>query len=311
MRTDDHESPEGAASVNMLQRLKVGLFRRYYRFSARQAWHAPDVHSSPGFLELPTSAGPLRGHLYRGEQSSERPLVIYFHGGGWVIGDLQTHHAYCQALCDASGATLIAVDYRLAPEHRFPTAQDDCLAAATAIAERLSDFGPNNGSVVLAGDSAGGQLSLSTALAAEKVLREAIVGMILTYPVVDHYTRPSPSYVDCARGQALTSDIMRWFWDSYLGDTDPEDAGTQRAFPIRSTALNTLPPALLCTAGRDPLRDEGMAMADALRDAGVAVEQEHYPDSEHGFACSMGPTEDYKAWLARCASWVAERPPSS
>ncbi|WP_439105646.1 alpha/beta hydrolase [Congregibacter sp.] len=291
----------------MLQTLKVGVFRSVYRFSARRAWHAPDVHSSPGALELPTTAGPLRGHLYRGAHAGERPMVIYFHGGGWVIGDLQTHHAYCQALCDASGATVLAVDYRLAPEHRFPTAQDDCLAAAQAIFEGLADFGPSNGGVVLAGDSAGGHLSLCTALAAGNDLRQAIKGLLLTYPVVDHYTRPSPSYVDCAKGQTLTSDIMRWFWDSYLGDQDPESEETQRAFPIRSAALATLPPAILCTAGRDPLRDEGMAIADAMRDAGVAVEQEHYPDSEHNFACTMGPTEDYKAWLRRCADWIAQR----
>ncbi|MFK8041018.1 alpha/beta hydrolase [Congregibacter sp.] len=291
----------------MLQRLKVSFFRKYYRFSSRQAWHAPDVHASAGALQLPTSAGPLRGHLYRGAKSEERPLIVYFHGGGWVIGDLQTHHAYCQALCDASGASLVAVDYRLAPEHRFPVAQDDCLAATQAIFESLSDFGPTNGGIVLAGDSAGGHLSLCTALAADDRLRPLIKGMVLTYPVVDHYSRPSLSYVECAKGQALTTDIMRWFWDSYLGDTDPEAAEAQKAFPLRSGALSTLPPAILCTAGRDPLRDEGMAMADALRDAGVAVEQEHYPDSEHGFACSMGPTNDYKAWLSRCADWIAKR----
>lgn len=291
----------------MLQKLKVSFYRTFYRFSARQAWHAPDVHTSPGALELPTAAGPLRGHLYRGAQAAERPVVIYFHGGGWVIGDLQTHHAYCQALCDASGASVIAVDYRLAPEHRFPTAQDDCLAAATTIAQGLSDFGPSNGGIVLAGDSAGGQLSLCTALEAGEELKSRLKGMLLTYPAVDHYSRPSPSYIDCAKGQALSSDLMRWFWDSYLGDTDPQAEATQRAFPIRSAALGTLPPAILCTAGRDPLRDEGMAIADALRDAGVAVEQEHYADSEHGFACSMGPTDDYKAWLACCAQWIAQR----
>jgi acetyl esterase len=291
----------------MLQALKVGFYRRFYRFSAWQAWRAPNVHAQPGGLELPTSAGPVRAHLYRGKEAANRPLVIYFHGGGWVIGDLQTHHAYCCALCEASGATIIAVDYRLAPEHPFPAAQDDCLAAASAIAERLSDFGPDNGGIVLAGDSAGGQLSLCTALEAEGKLKQRLVGMLLTYPVADHYTRPSPSYEDCATGQALTRDLMRWFWDSYLNDANPAAASTQRAFPIRSSNLGCLPPAILCTAGKDPLRDEGMAMGEALRNAGVDVEQAHYPDSEHGFACSMGPTEDYRDWLSRCAEWIARR----
>lgn len=291
----------------MLQGLKVGFYRRFYRFSNWQAWRAPNVHDEPGGLELPTSRGPIRAHLYSGARAAERPLVIFFHGGGWVIGDLQTHHAYCRALCEASGATLIAIDYRRAPEHPFPAAQDDCLAAARAIAERLTDFGPDNGGIVLAGDSAGGHLSLTTALAADGELRQRLRGLVLTYPVVDHYTQPYPSYEDCATGQALTSALMRWFWDSYLAGASPDDPDTQRAFPIRSSDLAGLPPALLCTAGRDPLRDEGMAMLEALRGAGVDTEYEHYPDSEHGFACSMGPTEDYRAWLERCADWISRR----
>ena len=291
----------------MLQSLKVGFYRRFYRLSSWQAWRAPSVHDEPGGLELPTAQGPIRAHLYTGAQASERPLLVYFHGGGWVIGDLQTHHAYCRALSAASGATLIAIDYRRAPEHPFPAAQDDCLAAAGAIAERLTDFGPDNGGIVLAGDSAGGQLALSTALAADGELRERLRGMILTYPVVDHYTRPYPSYEDCATGQTLTSALMRWFWDSYLAGASPEDPATQRAFPIRSDSLAQLPPTLLCTAGRDPLRDEGMAMLEALRAAGVPTDYEHYADSEHGFACSMGPGDDYQAWLTRCADWVSQR----
>jgi len=291
----------------MLQTLKVRFYRSFFRLSAHQAWHAPKVGSSSNTTELQTSQGPLQAQIYRGQQCDARPLVIYFHGGGWVIGDLQTHHAYCQALCDTSGATVIAVDYRLAPEHRFPTAQDDCHAAAQAIFATREQLSPSNGGIVLAGDSAGGQLSLCTALAADEKLKDALSGLLLTYPVVDHYSRPSPSYVDCAKGQALSSKIMRWFWDSYLGDANPEADSTQRAFPIRSKALDKLPPAILCTAGRDPLRDEGMAMADALRAAGIVVEQEHYPDSEHGFACTMGPTVDYKAWLQRCAEWISKR----
>ncbi len=233
--------------------------------------------------------------------------MVYFHGGGWVIGDLQTHHAYCQALCDASGASVIAIDYRRAPENPYPIAQDDCLAASQAIAERHRDFGQDNGHLVLAGDSAGGHLALCTALDANGVLKDRLKGLVLTYPVVDHYTQPYPSYVDCATGQTLTTALMGWFWNSYLGGQDPEAEATQRAFPIRSKALAELPPSILCTAGRDPLRDEGMAMVEALREAGVETDYEHYGDSEHGFACSMGPSEDYQAWLKRCGEWIARR----
>lgn len=291
----------------MLQSLKVAVLRSYYRFANWQAWRTDNVHDAPGALELPGSGGTVSAHLYRGEHAADRPLVVYFHGGGWVIGDLQTHHAYCTALARESGASVIAVDYRRAPEHPFPAAQDDCLAAVAAIAERHADFGGDSGGLILAGDSAGGHLALSSALEAEPGLFEKIRGLILTYPVVDHYSAAYPSYVECAKGQVLTSDLMRWFWDTYLAGADPNAAETRRAFPIRSPRLATLPPALVCTAGHDPLRDEGKALVEALRQGGVEVDSEHYPDSAHGFACSEGPTDDYHTWLRACGRWIAER----
>ena len=127
---------------------------------------------------------------------------------------------------------------------------------------------------------------------------------MLTYPVVDHYTGNYPSYVECAKGQALTTPIMHWFWDHYLGGVDPHGEAASRAYPIRSALLNILPPAILCTCGRDPLRDEGIALNDKLEAAGVSVEYRHYPESEHGFACSMGDTSDYRDWLESCAEFV-------
>jgi acetyl esterase len=294
----------------MLQTLKVAFLRRYYRYASRKAWHASDVHEEPGAIELPTSRGPLRAHMYEGTRAAERPLVVYFHGGGWVTGDLQTHHAYCHQLAHASGCTVISVEYRLAPEHCFPAAQDDCLAAAQCLAERHYDFGPSNGGMVLAGDSAGGNLAACCALEASGALREELCGALLTYPVVDHYSRAYASYTSCAKGQRLTADLMRWLWDTYLGGIDPEATVAQRAFPIRSDRLGSLPPILLCTVGRDPLRDEGRALAAALREAGVAVQEEHYPAAEHGFACTMGPGRDFQEWLDCCATWLAQRRPA-
>ncbi|MEM6543835.1 MAG: alpha/beta hydrolase [Pseudomonadota bacterium] len=292
----------------MLEGLKVGFFRRYYRFAAWQAWKAPNVEKEPGRLNIHAGSALLKAQLYRGARASERPLIVYFHGGGWVIGDLQTHHAYCRALSDASGATLIAIDYRLAPENPFPSAQDDCLGAATAIAEGSIDLGPSNGKIVLAGDSAGGHLSLCSALDAGDTLRGKLAGMVLSYPVVDHYSKDYPSYTDCATGQALTTNLMQWFWNHYLGTLEPTSEQAQRAYPIRSAGLSRLPPAVLCTCGRDPLRDEGIAMAKRLDDARVSVDYTHYPESEHGFACSMGHSPDYADWLERCAQFIASRP---
>jgi acetyl esterase len=291
----------------MLTRLRAWILRVWYRYLNWRAWRAPNVHDSQGAVELPGASGPVRGHLYRGRRADDRPLVIYFHGGGWIIGDLQTHHAYCTALSEASGASVIAVDYRRAPEHPFPAAQDDALAATREIAARLADFGGSNGGLILAGDSAGAQLALATALSAEEALAERLRGVIASYPVVDHYSAGRDSYVECARGQTLTASLMRWFWDTYLAGADPEAAASQRAFPIRSAALAKLPPVLLCTAGRDPLRDEGRALVEKLREVGVATDFEHFPDAEHGFACSLGPTDDYAAWLARCADFIIDR----
>ena len=285
--------------------LKTRVYRALYRFQNWRAWRAPSLRrESQGHILL--GERPIPAQLYRGSAAAERALLVYFHGGGWVIGDLQTHHAYCRALSAASGASLIAVDYRRAPEHCFPAAQDDCLAATRAIAARQEEFGASSGGLILAGDSAGGHLALCTALAAEPALRARLQALVLTYPVVDHYSASYPSYRECATGQGLTLALMRWFWDSYLGDSDPGAETTRRAFPIRSEALGELPPTLLCTAGRDPLRDEGMALVEALREAGAATDYEHYPDAEHGFACSMGPGADYRHWLQRCAGWIAE-----
>ncbi|MEO0437444.1 MAG: alpha/beta hydrolase [Pseudomonadota bacterium] len=291
----------------MFEGFKVGFFRRYYRFAAWQAWKASNVEKEPGRLNIHAGSALVKAQLYRGARASERPIIVYFHGGGWVIGDLQTHHAYCRALSDASGATLVAIDYRLAPEHRFPSAQDDCLGAATAIADGSIDLGPSNGKIVLAGDSAGGHLSLCSALDAEDTLRSKLTGLVLSYPVVDHYSKGYSSYTDCAKGQALTTDLMQWFWNHYLGELDPTSDKAQRAYPIESAELAHLPPAVLCTCGRDPLRDEGLAMAKRLGDAGVSTEHTHYPESEHGFACSMGRTADYDDWLQRCAQFIASR----
>ncbi|MEM8493085.1 MAG: alpha/beta hydrolase [Pseudomonadota bacterium] len=283
---------------------KVTLLRRYYRFANWKAWRAPNVEKDPGRLHIHTGSVLLKAQLYRGARASQRPIIVYFHGGGWVLGDLQTHHAYCRALSDASGATLLAIDYRRAPENPFPGAQDDCLGAATAIAEGGIDLGPSNGTIMLAGDSAGGHLALCTALEANGELATKLAGLILTYPVVDHYSQEYPSYTECAKGQVLTRDFMEWFWNLYLAGLDPASSQSLRAYPIRSDNLAALPPSLICTCGRDPLRDEGIAMKDRMLTAGVDTMYEHYPDSEHGFACSQGTGRDYDLWLERCASWV-------
>jgi acetyl esterase len=201
---------------------------------------------------------------------------------------------------------VIAVDYRLAPEHAFPAAAEDCLAATRWIGEHIADLAPSNGALVLAGDSAGANLATCTCLELDAATRAKVVGEIVKYPVVDHYNASPPSYTERARGQALTSNFMVWFWDTYLGDCDADDPKAKRAMPLHAQNLASLPPTFLITAEYDPLRDEGIAYAEKLRDAGVVLQYRHFDTAAHGFACSEGPNENFNAYMDDLATWVKQ-----
>jgi acetyl esterase len=227
-------------------------------------------------------AGPIPLRVYRpaGVAAAPLPALVYFHGGGWVIGDLETHDVLCRQLTAEAGVTVVAVDYRLAPEHAFPAAVDDAWAAtrwSVAHAERL---GIDPGRVAVGGDSAGGNLAAVVALLARDAGGPALAFQVLIYPVTDAGTETG-SYRDCAEGYLLTRQGMRWFFDHYL--TSPDDARDWRVSPLRATSHAGLPPALIVTAGFDPLRDEGEAYARALRDAGVRVDYVCYGGMIHGF----------------------------
>ena len=289
----------------MFQAIKVWGLRKYYRFISARGWRGHDSDIHWGGLEIPGAAGPIHGRIYNAGAGGDRPVMVYFHGGGWVIGDLETHHPFCLELARRCQCTVIAVDYRLAPEHPFPAAPDDCLAAVRWIADHIEDFGPSDGRLVIGGDSAGGNLSLVSCLSLDTEARGLVAGALVLYPVVDHYAAGFPSYVERARGQTLTSDFMHFFLDTYLAGTSADRAG-EKAFPLHSTALDTLPPTLLITAEFDPLRDEGRAMADKLQEAGVPLHFRHFETAAHGFACSEGPNDNYLALMADVESWLAE-----
>ncbi len=288
----------------MLQKIKVWGFRKYYRFISARGWkgHRSEIHW--GALEIPSSAGPIHGRIYNSGAGADKPVVVYFHGGGWVIGDLETHHPFCQELSARCDCTVIAVDYRLAPEHPFPAGPEDCLAAVKWIAGHIGDFGPSNGRLVVAGDSAGGNLATCTCLELDPATRDRIAGAAVLYPAVDHYTAGFPSYVERATGQTLTSNFMVFFWDTYLAGVDHRGPEAARAFPLHSDRLASLPPTLLVTAEFDPLRDEGRAFAEKLRAAGVQLHYRHFERAAHGFACSEGPNQDYVALLDDMAAWL-------
>ncbi len=292
----------------MFQAIKVWVFRHYYRFISARGWkgHTSDIHW--GGLEIPCASGgaPIHGRIYNAAAGADRPLLVYFHGGGWVIGDLETHHPFCQELAGRCACTVIAINYPLAPEHPYPAGPDGCLAAVHWIADHMGDFGPSNGKLVIAGDSAGGNLTAATCLELDANIRAQVCGALMLYPAVGYYDAGFPSYTERAKGQTLTSKLMFWFWDTYLGETSPHSAEADRAFPLRSPHLGSLPPSFVATAEFDPLRDEGVAFAEKLREEGVDLQYRHFDTAAHGFACSEGPNENYLSLMEDVARWLAK-----
>ena len=238
--------------------------------------------------------------MYHG--SRHRPLIIYFHGGGWTIGDLDTHHPFCLRLAHQTHCTIMSVDYRLAPEHPFPAAHEDAIAASRWIIDNLNALAPNNGEVVITGDSAGGNLALSTAvrLPDEPRLR----GCLMIYPATQHYHAAMRSYKEHAKSGPMTTSIMRWFMDTYLDGLAPADPATEIMFPGKRIPLRGFPRSLLVTAEKDPLRDDGKRLAIALQRAGVTVQHEHFAHEAHGFPCSEGPTPGHERFMSLTKNWI-------
>jgi acetyl esterase len=231
--------------------------------------------------EGPDGPIPLRVYRPRGiAADAPLPGLVFFHGGGWVIGDLDTHDALCRQLTAEAGITVVAVDYRLAPEAKFPAAADDAWAATRWMVAHADRLGIDARRLAVGGDSAGGNLAAVVSLLARDAGAPAIAFQTLLYPVTDVGIE-WPSYREFAEGYLLTSQSMRWFIGHYLAAE--KEAVDWRVSPLRAPSLEGLPPALIVTAGFDPLRDEGEAYARALREAGVRVDYVCYGGMIHGF----------------------------
>jgi acetyl esterase len=249
--------------------------------------------ASPGGAEMAEVVdrvipGPDGGDLpirsYRPLGAAERPpVIVYLHGGGWTIGDLETHDEPCRALAAGTGAVVISVDYRLAPEHRFPDALDDAYAAVCFIADNADELGVDVERLVVAGDSAGGNLAAVVSLMARDRSGPAIALQVLIYPAVDfdYDSGRWPSLEENATGYFLHLETMRWFADCY-GDIG-QLAGDPLAAPIGAADHAGLPPAHVSVAGFDPLRDEGLGYAATLAGAGVPVTLCRHDDQVHGY----------------------------
>jgi acetyl esterase len=227
-------------------------------------------------------AGAIGARVYDPAEAGAppRPVVAYFHGGGWVQGDLETHHGLCARIAQRSGALVVALDYRLAPEHKFPAAVEDCVAAYRWLRSHAGDLGGDPARVGLAGDSAGGNLSAVVSQLAARAGEPVPVCQALIYPAVD-FALDTPSHRELEDGHVIPRDRILWYMEQYL--RDEADRADLRASPLRATDLAGQPPTLVITAGFDPLRDEGQAYAERLRAAGVDVVHREYSGQIHAF----------------------------
>jgi acetyl esterase len=247
--------------------------------------------------------GPLRIRIYTPLGTGPFPLLVFFHGSGFVLCSLDTHDGMCRNLCAGAACVVASVDYRLAPEHKFPAGIDDCLHATHWAVAHAAALGADPARVAIAGDSAGATMAAVTALR----LREAaggpgLCGQLLLYPVTDYHTPGTRSYETNAEGYGLTRDTMKWFWAHYL--TDPSEAAHPHASPLRATDLSGLPPALVITAEYDPLCDEGELYAQRLRAAGVPTALTRYDGVNHGFMFWVGIVAKAGAAMTEACAWL-------
>lgn len=234
---------------------------------------------------VPGPAGEIPVRTYVPEAAGPHPVVVFFHGGGWMLGSIETHDALCRALTDESECAVVSVEYRRAPEHPFPAALEDCYAATSWVAANASAVDGDPSALAVAGDSAGGTLATGVALLARDRGEPSLDYQVLAYPATE-YRFDTASYEENAQGYFLTREDMERFWEGYL--RDESDGRHPYASPLRVDDASALPPALVLTCGYDPLRDDGRAYADELATAGVPVEHSEYADMIHGFLTMLG-----------------------
>lgn len=245
------------------------------------------------------SAGNLPLRIYTPDGRGPFPALVYFHGGGWVVGSIETVDASCRSLANLAGCIVVSADYRLAPEHKFPAAADDCYAATRWTALHAASLHGDPARIAVGGESAGANLAAVAALMAQERGSTPLVLQLLLYPVLD-YSFERPSHRENGEGYFLTTDMMRWFWRQYLNsDTDGE---SHLASPLRAKYLQGVAPAAIYTAEFDPLRDEGAAYAAKLREAGVSVQYKCCEGLIHGFMGMAKVVEPAKKALEDAAA---------
>jgi acetyl esterase len=278
--------------------------RDYYMQARLVSNPEPPELQSIEELAIPAAHGTIPARLYTPRtlrpEDGLAPCLVFFHGGGWVIGNLETHDVVCRKLAHEGELKVVSVDYRLAPEHRFPAAVDDSIIATRWVAANAGKLGVDASRLIVGGDSAGGNLAAVVALDARDRNGPEIAGQLLVYPATD-FSRQHPSHREPETSILLTHSVIGWFSSHYLGDAD---IGDWRASPARAKTLANLPPAYVLTAGADPLRDEGDEYAARLKDAGVDVTYRHFPGQFHGFFTMGKLLDQANVAASEIAAWL-------
>jgi acetyl esterase len=294
-------NPQVQALLERVARSPLPAYHTVSPFVARRIYRDTRAALAPKSPEVPeVRLLALRDYairLYRPVRDATLPALVYFHGGGWTIGDLDTHDVLCRQLALSARCAVFSVDYRLAPEHPFPAAVEDCFAATRYVAEHAAELRVHG--IAVGGDSAGGNLAATVSLLARDAGGPAIAFQLLIYPATDQHCA-SASHERNGQGYLLTRDAIDYFRRNYL--PQEKQWADWRASPLLAPSHANLPPALVVTAGYDPLVDEGRAYAQKLRAAGVEVEYREYADMVHGFVLFGGVLDTANAAVSECAA---------
>jgi len=289
-----------AAGVVPIERLDAAANRRNHEASAAGLNGPAEPVADVRDLVVPGPGGDVPVRVFTPEGAGSHPLVVYFHGGGWVVGTLGTYDPLCRALANRSGAVVASVGYRVAPEDPFPAPLDDCEAATVALIGMAAELGADPARAGVAGDSAGGGLAAGVT-ARFRAAGRPLAFQVLVYPALDA-SQTEPSQDENATGYYLTKAGMGWYWRQYLaGGADP---GNPEVSPLRLDDLSGLPPALVLTTGYDPLRDEGERYAERLRAAGVSVALSRFDGMIHGFLRFRGVLDAAEEANAEIAAFI-------
>ncbi len=290
------DATEGLPPIETLsvQEVRARFLQAFGRRGEPESVLRVENRSIPG----PDTEIPLR--IYTPRNEPPLPILVFFHGGGGVVGNLETHDAVCRTLAKGAQCMVVSVDYRLAPEHKYPAGLNDCFSATRWVYENALSFDGDPKRIAVGGDSAGGSLAAAVALLARDRGGPELVYQLMFYPMTDYYLPGTPSYEENGSGYFLTTTAVKWFLDHYLPkEFDRDDP---YLFPLRCRDLSGLPPALVMTAEYDPLRDEGERYAMRLREAGVWVHLQRIDGMMHGFTVLAGRLDKGKHALKDAAA---------